>query len=119
MGLSSTISKSVVQAFNAIGDLSKTVRLIRKQTGGFDFSTGVPVPSTASDIFKKVIIKDVKRGPKAVEGNNVKVAEISFISDNVAINAYDSVEIDGVVWRITSDMSKNQFITKLRITRGV
>lgn len=116
MGLSSTIKRSVRNAFKAVGDLAIDVTLQQKNNTDYDFGTNEVVSTTLITTQTKAIITGQKREAETENPSVVKTILVSAedISDP---DIYDKVVIGTETWNIVPPYKSDGFLTTLNLTR--
>lgn len=113
MGYATQIDSKLNMAFNLIKDLAVSVVFVKKTGASFDFSTGESVVTTTTNITTKAVIVDSKKTSKE---SNVMSKQLMFKSKDLGdISLYDSVQINGVTWRLGDVITNSGYIILITI----
>ena len=118
MALKSTITSSVNNAFNLIGDLGEIITFTNSTIGGYDFSNHSIQGSATQEVTIKGIVskqyKDITDNPRLLADIVLKSADI----DGVELDGYDTIIFRSKQWRINS-LTDNGFVVNLTVAREI
>ena len=110
------VKSAVRQAFAAIGSLAIKVEFIQKESAEFNFS-GPQVPRTEVVTVIKCVDVETRR-KKSDSPNAVAAKSLLVVEDDVrGLDTYDSVRIDGAVWKIVHPIEQNGYTTTVNVVR--
>jgi hypothetical protein len=97
----SMVKSYVRKAFDLIGDLAENVTFINNNSSGFDYATGLPIDSGATQhTFKAVRIE------KTMQNGNINVTKLLLMTEQFAlagiadIDVFDKVVVRGEVLNV-------------------
>ena len=118
MALKSTITNSVNNAFNLIGDLGETITFTNSTIEGYNFANHSPQGSATETVSVKGIVarqyKDITDNPRLLADITLKTTDLSTIE----LDNYDLVTFRSKNWNINS-VTDNGFITNVTVAREI
>ena len=118
MALKSTITSSVNNAFNLIGDLGETINFTNASIEGYDFSNNSVEGNATTLVSIKGIVskqyKDISDNPRLLSDITIKTTDLSAIE----LDNYDLVNFRSKNWNI-NNVSDNGFITVITVAREI
>jgi len=113
MSLRASIQQGVDEAFIAIDDIAKMVTFIRKTDAGFDFSSREKVDPESCYVVCKCYVRDTEDNSEVIKKRlMLKTIDIGDIT------AFDSVEIDGIKYRLGPNPRDDSFVVYVDVYNG-
>jgi len=113
MSYTALIDSNLTKAFNLVKDLAVLGTFNKKSGVSFDFTTGETTTASTTTITTKVVIIDLK---KTSDKSNTVRKQILFKSRNLEdLTFYDTITINGVIWKLGEIIHSNNFTTLLNI----
>jgi len=111
------VLRSVRRAFRQVGTLAKNVVFNSSQSTGFNFANSSTIDGAVTALPIKVVVTDTKKKPGEESMNTRSKTLIMIAEDAPNLSPYDTVTIDGDVWKITLPIKNDGYVINVDVTR--
>lgn len=111
------VTRAVRRAFRQVGSLAKDVIFNSSQDPGFNFGNATVTDGAVTQTILKVVVSDTKKKPDEKSMNTRSKTLMMNAEDVPDLSSYDTVTIDGEVWKITRPIKNDGFIVNVNVTR--
>lgn len=111
------VLRSVRRAFRQVGTLAKNVMFSSSQPPSFNFANSSAVDGAVATLPIKVVAMDTKKKPSEESMNTRSKTLMMIAEDAPNLNPYDTVTIDGEIWKITLPIKNDGYVISVDVTR--
>lgn len=111
------VLRAVKRAFRQVGTLANSAVFSSSQPAGFNFANGAVADGVSSTKPIRVIVTDTKKKSDEKSMNTRYKTLVLLAEDAPNIGVYDSVTIDGEVWRIVLPIRNDGYVINADVTR--
>lgn len=114
MSYNSLIDANLRRAFKLVKDQARDIGFIKTVSSSFDFNTANASSQTVP-VTSQAIVIDIKQPSK---GSNLVIQQLMVRAEGIEdIKAYDTVNFDELVWKLTRILKGNGHILIIEISR--
>jgi len=95
MGYSAMIDRQINLAFQRVKDLAVDATLVKSTSSSFDFNAGQLSNQTAAPLVLKIVVTG-----EVTKSNTITRTLMAKGADVVSFSLYDTMQLDGYIWRI-------------------
>lgn len=127
MDIQALLKREVKKSFNTLGTLAKDITFTRKTVGEFNFAdSSTSSVNIATAVIKGVVIDNNRnlsqttaRETIADMSKTTRTLTVVVNSDDIApLGTFDTLTIDGVVYKPTLSSKNNGYTTEIFVVRG-
>ncbi len=107
-------------AFKVLGDLVEEVTFVTKANKNFDLATGLPIlDSTETFTMSGVVIEEKRKDNPTLETKIILRMEQFNKTSIVSLDALDTVEVRGEVYKVTHPIENNGYTFTVTLTKAL